>query len=277
MSASLLPAHAPLLHTTVAGSPIAYRRHGRGRPLLLIHGWGGSSRYWRGTLETLADQHDVIAIDLPGYGDSPALPGHTSGRQLAELVLAFADQLGLDQFDLNGHSFSGGVAAYLAARAPQRVRRLVLSNFSTFRNERERQIVDQVHKVMTLWMMLRRPWMAERRFFYRTVSSRFFYRTPNDDALLRESFADFLKMDTQTAVESAASSSDPAINSALREIQCPTLIIGARHDNIMPTPGTFKAAEMIPTCRLVWIERCGHLPMIERPDVYHSLLAEFLG
>ncbi len=277
MSAATLPDHTPLLYTTVMGNPIAYRRHGRGYPLILLHGWGGSSRYWRGTSATLGDQHDVIAPDLPGYGDSPPLKGHAHGRRVADLVISFADHIGLQQFDLNGHSFSAGVAAYLAAYYPHRVRRLVLTCFSTFRSEFERKMVDQIHRVMALWMAMRRPWMAERRFFYRTVSSRFFYRTPSDDALLRESFADFLKMDTDTALESAASSGDGAINDALRLIQAPTLIIGARQDAIMPTTGTPKVAELIPQSRLVWIERCGHLPMIERPDVYHSLLADFLG
>lgn len=270
--------HEPLHQAMVAGSPVYYRRRGAGFPLLLLHGWGGSSHYWRSTLDRLGTTHDVIAPDLPGFGDSPPLEGkHAGGQHMADMVIAFADQLGLTQFDLNGHSFSAGVAAFVAARYPTRVRRLVLTSFSTFRTELERRIVDQVHRVMSLWMALRRPWMAERRMFYRTVSSRFFYRTPNDDALLRESFMDFMKMDRRTALESAASSGDPAINLALRQISAPTLIIGSRQDNIMPPAGTPKAAELVSNSRLVWIERCGHLPMIEQPEIYHRLLAEFLA
>ncbi|MEI7771811.1 MAG: alpha/beta hydrolase [Chloroflexales bacterium] len=271
------PADPDLAHALIGGRPIYYRRRGAGPPLLLLHGWGGSSRYWRGTLEALGGAHNIIAPDLPGFGDSPPLNGHANVHRVADTVIAFADQLGLAQFDLNGHSFSASVAAFVAARHPQRVRRLVLTCFSTFRSERERRIVDQIHRVMALWMALRRPWMAERRMFYRAVSSRFFYRLPKDDAVLIESFADFLKMDRRTALESAGSSGDPEINVALAQVRTPTLIVGARHDNIMPTAGTPKVAELIPDSRLVWIERCGHLPMIERPDVYHSLLAQFLG
>ncbi|MBX0328979.1 alpha/beta hydrolase [Oscillochloris sp. ZM17-4] len=268
--------HEPLAQVTLAGSPIYYRRHGDGPPLLLIHGWGGSSRYWRGTLAALGHSHDVIAPDLPGFGESPPLAGHMDSHRIADLVLAFADQLGLEQFDLNGHSFSAGVATYVAARHPERVRRLVLTSYSTFRNEFERRVVDQIHRVLSLWMSLRRPWMADQRLFYRAVSSRFFYRLPKDDAVLRESFADFLKMDKRTALESASSAGDPAINPALTQVRAPTLIIGARQDSIMPPAGTPHAAKLVPDSRLVWIERCGHLPMIERPDIYHQLLAEFL-
>jgi pimeloyl-ACP methyl ester carboxylesterase len=141
----------------------------------------------------------------------------------------------------------------------------------------ERRLVSQIHNVLAVWMALRRPWMADRRLFYRAVSSRFFYRLPADDQILRESFADFLKMDQRTALESAGSAGDAAINPALTQIRAPTLIIGSCQDNIMPPAGTPVAAKLIPNSSLVWIERCGHLPMIERPDEYHRILTEFLG
>jgi pimeloyl-ACP methyl ester carboxylesterase len=270
---------AEALHTTtVAGRPIHYRVAGRGSapPLLLVHGWGGSSRYWRGTLRELADRGPIYAIDLPGFGVSPAISDEATSRRMAEVVIAFADALGLEQFDLNGHSFSAGVAVRVAANHPERVRRLVLTCVSTFRNEAERLLVDQIHKLMALWMALRRPWMAEQRVFYRRAGKLFFYRMPSDDRVLAESFADFLKMEQRTAMESAASSSDPAIHDAMRGARAPTLLIGARQDNIMPPSGTPFVAELVPDCRLHWIERCGHLPMIERPQIYHRLLRRFL-
>ncbi|NTW03904.1 MAG: alpha/beta fold hydrolase, partial [Oscillochloris sp.] len=102
--------HEPLHQAMVAGSPVYYRRRGAGLPLLLLHGWGGSSHYWRNTLDRLGTTHDVIAPDLPGFGDSPPLEGkHAGGQLMADMVIAFADQLGLTQLDLNGHSFSAGV------------------------------------------------------------------------------------------------------------------------------------------------------------------------
>lgn len=260
----------------LASGPVYYRRRGTGFPLILLHGWGGSSRYWGDTLERLATQRTVYAPDMPGYGVSPPIDDQVTPQRLADLLIEFADALGLEQFDLNGHSFAAGVACHLAARYPGRVRRLVLTCFSTYRNERERQIVNQIHHVMALWLNLRRPWMAESRLFYRAVAGRFFYRPPADDNLLRISFADFLLMDKRTALESAATAGAPEINPAMRAVQAPTLLIAARHDAIMPPPGAPEVARLIPNCRLSWIERCGHLPMIERPAIYHRLLTEFL-
>jgi pimeloyl-ACP methyl ester carboxylesterase len=273
------PAAPDALRTlNLRGAPVFYREAGDGplTPLLLLHGWGGSSRYWLPTMGALGASRRVLAPDLPGFGESPPLQGEATAASLAELVINFADALGLEQFDLNGHSFCASVAVYVADRYPQRVRRLVLSCMSTFRNERERKLVQQVHHVMALWMALRRPWMARRRLFYRAIGSRFFYRTPADDALLSQAVADFLKMDQRTALETAASAGDAAINPALASVACPTLVLGARQDQIMPPAGTPEVARLVPESRLVWIERCGHLPMIERPDEYHRLLWEFL-
>lgn len=273
-----IPPSETQARVTASDLPIFYRYAGSGvaPPLVLIHGWGGSSRYWRNTLAALGSRRTVYGLDLPGFGDTPPLASRANFEQLAGAVLAFVDALGLERFDLNGHSFSGSVAALVASRHPHRVRRLVLTCFSTFCNEFERRMVDQVHNVIALWMSLRRPWMARYRPFYRTVASRFFHRVPADDAILHESFADFMKMDRRTALESAASSGDPAITSILRNVRAPSLIIGARQDSIMPSAGIPQVARLIPDSRLVWIESCGHLPMIERPDLYHQLVGSFL-
>jgi pimeloyl-ACP methyl ester carboxylesterase len=198
---------------------VQLRRVGVGFPLIFLHGWGGSSHYWLGTLAALQDRHDGIAPDLPGFGDTPPLAEPATAERLAQWVLDFADSLGIARFDLNGHSFCAGVAAYIAAAHPERVRRLVLTSFSTYRDERERKLVEQVHKVLALWMALRRPWMAERPFFYRTVARRFFYQAPADDELLKMSFREFLKMDRDVAIASAASAGSPQINVALAQVR----------------------------------------------------------
>lgn len=260
----------------VAGQPIVYDRAGAGFPLLLLHGWGGAASYWGGTLGALAHGHAMVAPDLPGFGESPPLAGAADAERLAATVVGLADALGLERFDLNGHSFCAGVAVHVAARHPERVRRLVLTCFSTFRSEAERRLVDSVHHVLALWMALRRPWMADSRPFYRAVGSRFFYRPPADDAVLRRCLRDFLRMDRRTAVETAATAGSPAITAALRAVRAPALLVAARQDRIMPPAGAPAAAGMIADSRLEWVERCGHLPMLERPAVYHHLLRQFL-
>lgn len=284
----------------LSGSTIAYRSithnpqaEQNTLPLILIHGWGGSSRNWQSTLEDLADLRRIYALDLPGYGESPPLIEAPNWERMANMVIEFANLLNLEQFDLNGHSFGAGVATYIAARWPTRVRRLTLTCFSTYRNELERRVVDQFLRQMGLsvalwqpWMALWEPWMAlwqpwmvwmgGMTSIYQTLAWRFFYRVPANEHLLREGLEDFLRMHGPTAVENAISASDPMLNTTLAEIKTPTLLIGTRQDMIMPPPGVEVVAQLIPGCELIWIDQCGHIPMIEQRAEYHRLLRAFL-
>lgn len=95
---------------------IAYRRLGRGEPLVLVHGAGGSHRSWDAVMPYLRPHRDVIAIDLPGFGDSPPAseaPRHTP-VMMAAAVGRLLDELALDRPHVAGHSYGGWVALELA-------------------------------------------------------------------------------------------------------------------------------------------------------------------
>jgi pimeloyl-ACP methyl ester carboxylesterase len=278
--------------------PVYYLHGGEGFPLLLLHGWGGSSRYWKETITACRPFRSVYALDMPGYGHSPPLTDPASAERLARIIIEFADTLNLDQFDLNAHSFGASVAAYLVAHYPQRVRRLILTCFSTFQNEFERRMVDQMMRQMGLslamwqpWMSLWHPWTAlwqswmtlwrprmpgHMPSIYQTIAWRFFYTVPSDEALLQEGFEDFLRMDQRTSLESIISALHPSITTALQAITIPTLLVAARQDMIMPPSGVPVVQELIPNCHLHWIEHCGHVPMIEKPEAYHQIIHNFL-
>ena len=68
---------------------IHHIRRGRGKPLLLIHGLGGSWRSWQTILDSLAAEREVIAVDLPGHGETPPLSGEVSIRALADSLTEF--------------------------------------------------------------------------------------------------------------------------------------------------------------------------------------------
>jgi len=268
--------YLPMQTLQLSSGTIHYRVMGEGPPLLLLHGWASSSRYWQGTLEDLADIRTVYAPDLPGYGASPPLNKPATPENLTDLLAEFVDALGFDQFDLNAHSLSSVMAVHLDIRWPERVRRLVLTCSGTYRDERNRRTVERVHRFVEMWLALRRPWMESMRPLYRTVARRFFYRLPDNDGLLRESFADFLGMDLQTALETSLNAVSPHYNDLLQKVTAPTMVVGARQDRLMPQYGPPIMQLLIPRAHLVWIERCGHLPMIERPAIYHRLLRLFL-
>jgi len=109
---------------------IRYRESGTGSPLVWVHGAGGPE-ITRGA-ELLAERHRVIAVELPGFGDE--VNDRTQGGvDAAQIVLAFADALGLDRFALWGTSMGGVVALWTAIAAGDRLDRLILDAPAIFR------------------------------------------------------------------------------------------------------------------------------------------------
>lgn len=92
---------------------LAYDRHGSGPPLLLVHGLGSCKEMWRPLIPQLSRDHDVVAVDMPGFGASPAGPRTVEG--LAEALAAFMSGLGLERPAVAGNSLGGGVALVMGA------------------------------------------------------------------------------------------------------------------------------------------------------------------
>jgi pyruvate dehydrogenase E2 component (dihydrolipoamide acetyltransferase) len=109
------------------GRLIRYFERGEGGvPLLLIHGFGGDLNNWMFNHEALATGQRVIAVDLPGHGESAKQLQRGDLAELSEVVLALLDHLDIAEAHLVGHSMGGAVSLNTARLAPQRVRSLTL-------------------------------------------------------------------------------------------------------------------------------------------------------
>ncbi len=97
-----------------------HHRQGSGSPIVLIHGLGSRRQVWQPVLGALAARHDVIALDLPGFGETPADGGPGSVPHLAGRVAAFLDEIGVHRPAIGGSSLGGGVALELGRRGVAR-------------------------------------------------------------------------------------------------------------------------------------------------------------
>ena len=97
---------------------LAYRRSGAGEPLVLLHALGSSRQAWDPVAPALARHFDVIAVDLPGFGESVPLPGEPSPAALATAVTGLLDELGIPKPHVAGNSLGGWVAIELARQRP---------------------------------------------------------------------------------------------------------------------------------------------------------------
>lgn len=112
--------------TRVQGLDLHWVELGSGRPTVLLHGLSDSHRTWGKVAPRLARNRRVLLLDLPGHGLSARPDASYTLDWHASIVAAWLDALGLDEVDLVGHSFGGGVAQWLLLEHSKRVRRLAL-------------------------------------------------------------------------------------------------------------------------------------------------------
>jgi pimeloyl-ACP methyl ester carboxylesterase len=134
-------------YAQVNGINLYYETHGAGRPLILLHGGLGSGEMFGPILPTLAERHQVIAVDLQGHGRTADIDRPIDIRLMADDIAALIDHLGLDKPDLVGYSLGGGVALQTAVKYPAKVRRLVAASANIRRDAIYPEILGQQGQV----------------------------------------------------------------------------------------------------------------------------------
>ncbi|MFV9503883.1 MAG: alpha/beta fold hydrolase [Oscillochloridaceae bacterium umkhey_bin13] len=274
---------------------LAYRRAGQGPSLLLIHGWGGSSRYWIGAFALLTERYDLIAVDLPGCGASSPPPGPATLAQLAQSVIHLTEALELQQPVLVGHSLGAAVALLVAAARPTLARRLSLVSFGLPRSADEAAMLGGLNLALrnnvalwSPWLVLWSPWLALFRPW-----NQLFWTTPPLPVLLASAMvnrpsdvpyaamslgvADLATMDVRVALETASTTGDPSVGLAASQVQVPTLVISGRNDPLFPPAASAALAQALPDAGLVLLDSCGHVPMAERPAAFYATLDGFVA
>jgi pimeloyl-ACP methyl ester carboxylesterase len=122
-------------YAPVNGLKMYYEVHGRGEPVVLLHGaFMTITNNWAGWIDELSKTRKVIAVEMQGHGRTADIPRELSSENLADDVAALLEYLELSRADLIGYSMGGGVAMRVAVRHPDQVRRVVVIS-STFRRD----------------------------------------------------------------------------------------------------------------------------------------------
>ena len=113
---------------TLDNELVHYEVLGRGRPVILLHGWLGSWRYWVPAMQHLSMKYRVYALDLWGFGDSARSPTRYHFEAQVDVVSGFMDRMGISKAALVGHDLGAAVAAHFAVKYPDRVPRLLTAS-----------------------------------------------------------------------------------------------------------------------------------------------------
>lgn len=251
-------------------------RRGSGPPLVLIHGIGHRWQAWEPVLDALAEQHQVIAVDLPGFGLSPVPPGgmpYGMAQTVALLGEVFAVE-GLEKPHVAGNSLGGAIALELAAGGLA----ASATAFSPagFYTEAERRRALRLLGAMRLNTFLPAPVMrtALRLKPVRALCFSGIVAHPT-------------RLSPQRAYEDALSMRRgkgfrPVAKSALTyrfegSPQVPVTVGWGTKDRILRPNQADRARERLPQARHVALPGCGHVPMSDAPDLVASLILQTTG
>ncbi|WP_051111595.1 alpha/beta fold hydrolase [Sciscionella marina] len=256
------------------GYGLNYERRGSGTPLVLLHGIGHRWQAWRPVLDELAAHHDVIAIDLPGFGRSPQFPGHGGydvPGAMRRLRTTF-DLLGVRAPHIAGNSLGGLLAVEAAAQGMvASATALSPAGFWTRR--------DRARALATL-RMIRASARAPRPAVGALLAT-----GPVRSQLLRVLHNHPERIDRSTALGDVAALRDaagfaPTIEAGKRyswqgkSPDIPVTIAWGAKDRVLPPRQAERAARRLPNARHVLLPDCGHVPMPDDPRLVARTILE---
>lgn len=252
---------------------VHFREAGSGDPVLLIHGWPVDSRLWSRQIERLGERHRVLALDLPGYGESDP-PGEVSFDVLVGTVAGFLDAVGIERAAVVGHDVGGAIALLAAIRHPERVSRLVVMDTTPYPELplliRLLVLAGRIPGLGALlvsrlgFRLLFRLGTAGPGIDAGALADRF---RPADRAR-RVALVDAIRRFDRRELEE--------VEAGLGLITCPTLVLWAAADPTGPLLLAHRLAAGIPGSTLVKVPDCGHFLPLNRPTEVGDLLAAFL-
>ena len=260
---------------TVNGQTIHYLQQGSGKPLILVHGFAGSTYTWRKLIPLLSDRYTVYALDLLGFGlsDKPEDGNYDLDSQ-GKLVIGFMDAIHITRATLVGHSMGGVVIGYAALDAPSKVDALVLVSPGFYGKGVPgflRYLFFPLDRIMA------------RQFYKKSVRAASLERSFYNKALVTDSLIDayLLPAKTPHAADALArmmtSAGTGPYEGLAEKISVPCLLVWGNHDtNNLPQDGE-RLKKELKQSHLVNIKECGHYIQEEKPEELAQAIKAFLN
>jgi pimeloyl-ACP methyl ester carboxylesterase len=257
---------------------VRYVDHGSGPAVVLLHGMAASWHWWLENIPALARHHRVIAVDLPGFGDSEPLPAPAEITTHARTVLDLLAQLNIESATVSGHSMGGLVALEMFVADPRRVRNLILVDSGGVpMSERRLAVVLAVLRMGSAVLRRRfirtalatKPWV-------RRLALRVAFRDPR--AMSAELAAKTMPLFGGPGFVDAVAAAGRAVHATVPEaITCPVLLMWGERDVIAPPRCAKQMHDRLPDSELAVLAGAGHTPMIEFPRQFNDLALRFIA
>ena len=238
-------------------------REGSDPPVLLLHGWGASAASFSGLLQLSRTRRRLVALDLPGFGESPLGSPRWTRAAYAELVRQLLASRGWAEVTVLGHSYGGGVALRLAGESSPPLDRLILCSASGLRLSGAGGVGARLRTFRAL------------RKTAETVLPERLSRPAVEWLRQRFGSADYRAAGPLRPILVRAVQED--LSSVAERITAPTLIIWGGRDQELPLfPYGRRLRELIATSELVEFEGSGHFPFVDEPGRFASVFDSFV-
>lgn len=248
----------------INGLKINYKISGSGLPLLILHGWGGSSDSWLKVSEILAKNgFKVICPDFPGFGKSKTPQRAWDLNDYTQWLKDFVYYLGLENFFLLGHSFGGRVAIKFSISYPERIKSLILCSPAGIKQKwglKEKIIfyLALIGNAVFSQKILRIFKDRARNFFYKFLRNRDYAKA---NGTMKETMKKIINED---------------LLPELSKIKIKTFIIWGQRDHILPSKYAFIFKEKIENSKLEILPKIRHSPHLEAPEELSKIVLNFL-
>lgn len=250
---------------TVNGIKINYEEKGEGDLIVLLHGWGSNIKLFANLIELLAKKYKVVAMDMPGFGESAEPPSAWCVDDYVDFVLDFLKDYDTDKVMLLGHSFGGRVIIKLNSREnlPFSITKVILvdsagimppkSNKKSFRT-----YYYKVGKaILSTGIVQKIAPDALENFRKKMGSADYAAASP----LMRQVLVKVVNEDLEYL---------------LPNIKCPTLLVWGVNDTATPISDGEKMEKLIPNAGLVKLENAGHYSFLEQQFTFNRVMSSFM-
>lgn len=257
---------------------VHYEASGRGRPVLLLHGWLNSWEVWRPTVQLLSKEFRLYALDFLGFGDSGDQAGNFSIDNFVTMVREFMDRMGIVRAPLVGHSMGGTVALSTALQYPQQVVKVVVVGSPIVGNSLSPLLRLAANPA---WInigqttpMLYNVFQSGFRPFLRLYSH---LLARDGTALGKMLTEDVSKLAIAPFIQSISTLRQTDLRLRLHELEMPVLGIYGKKDLIVDPRQHLTLQKYLPSSQISLFANSGHFPMLDESEHFHTTLRNFLN
>ena len=231
---------------------VHYEVLGRGRPVIFLHGWIGSWRYWISSMQVTSTSYRAYALDLWGFGDTAHKKGRYGIKEQTELVRSFLDEMGIGKIALVGHGLGALIALNFTVTHKDIVDRLMINNCSLDMENINQKLFENSPEKLVNWLA-------------------------NDLPDASKILGDAKKTDADAIQASRNEGGVPQLFNTVNRQHTPCLLVSGAQDELIEQPNLDQLSVLSELAQHILLSEAGHFPMLDSTATFNRLLTDFLA